>query len=104
MKKAGIIYRLWKDKEISYQQTSEPHITADDLIELGLNPSPLFKIILDKAWNMHLKGVKKEHVLKQMVNMLTEDDKAALLSTLNGHNQYFKFIHKKQEISPAFYV
>ena len=35
---------------------------------------------------MYLKGVKKEHVLKQMVNMLTEDDKAALLSTLNGHN------------------
>ena len=68
------------------KKISEPHITADDLIELGLNPSPLFKIILDKAWNMHLKGVKKEHVLKQMVNMLTGDDKAELLSALNVHN------------------
>lgn len=75
------------DRYLDYgKRISESHITADDLIELGLNPSPLFKIILDKAWNMHLKGVKKEHVLKQMVNMLTEDDKAALLSTLNGHN------------------
>lgn len=75
------------DRYLDYgKRISEPHITADDLIDLGLKPSPLFKIILDKAWNMHLKGVKKEHVLKQMVNMLTEDDKAALLSALNGHN------------------
>lgn len=75
------------DRYLDYgKRISEPHITADDLIELGLKPSPLFKTILDKAWNMHLKGVKKEHVLKQMVNMLTEDDKAALLSALNGHN------------------
>lgn len=74
------------DRYLDYgKRISEPHITADDLIELGLNPSPLFKIILDKAWNMHLKGIKKEHVLKQMVNMLTEDDKAELLSALNGH-------------------
>lgn len=74
------------DRYLDYgKRISEPHITADDLIDLGLNPSPLFKIILDKAWNMHLKGVKKEHVLKQMVNMLTEDDKAELLSALNGH-------------------
>lgn len=35
---------------------------------------------------MHLKGIEKEHVLKQMVNMLTEDDKVELLSALNGHN------------------
>lgn len=75
------------DRYFDYgKRISEPHITADDLIDLGLKPSPLFKIILDKAWNMHLKGVKKEHVLKQMVNMLTEDDKAELLSALNGHN------------------
>lgn len=74
------------DRYLDYgKRISEPHITADDLIDLGLKPSPLFKIILDKAWNMHLKGVKKEHVLKQMVNMLTENDKAELLSALNGH-------------------
>ncbi len=75
------------DRYLDYgKRISEPHITAEDLINIGLKPSPLFKIILDKAWNMHLKGVKKEHVLKQMVNMLTEDDKAELLSALNGHN------------------
>ena len=77
-----LINRLIEYKD----RIKQPHITAADLIELGLKPSPLFKIILDKAWNMHLKGVKKEHVLKQMVNMLTEDDKAVLLSALNGHN------------------
>lgn len=75
------------DRYLDYgKRISEPHITADDLIELGLKPSPLFKTILDKAWDMHLKGIEKEHVLKQMVNMLTEDDKVELLSALNGHN------------------
>lgn len=75
------------DRYFDYgKKISEPHITADDLIELGLKPSPLFKTILDKAWNMHLKGVKKEHVLKQVVNMLTGDDKTELLSALNSHN------------------
>lgn len=74
------------DRYLDYgKRISESHITAEDLINIGLKPSPLFKIILDKAWNMHLKGVKKEHVLKQMVNMLTENDKAELLSALNGH-------------------
>lgn len=75
------------DRYFDYgKKISEPHITADDLIELGLNPSPLFKTILDKTWNMHLKGIKKDHVLKQVVNMLTGDDKAELLSALNVHN------------------
>lgn len=75
------------DRYLDYgKRISEPHITADDLIDLGLKPSPLFKTILDKAWDMHLKGIEKEHVLKQMVNMLTEDDKVELLSALNGHN------------------
>ena len=75
------------DRYLDYgKRISEPHITADDLIELGLKPSPLFKTILDKAWDMHLKGIEKEYVLKQMVNMLTEDDKVELLSAINGHN------------------
>lgn len=74
------------DRYFDYgKKISEPHITADDLIELGLKPSPLFKTILDKTWNMHLKGVKKDHVLKQVVNMLTGDDKAKLSSALNVH-------------------
>lgn len=74
------------DRYFDYgKKISEPHIMADDLIELGLKPSPLFKTILDKTWNMHLKGVKKDHVLKQVVNMLTGDDKTELLSALNVH-------------------
>ena len=57
------------------------------MIDIGLKPSPLFKIILDKAWDMHLKGVKKEHVLKQVADVLTGDDKAALLSAINNKNK-----------------
>lgn len=77
-----LINRLIEYKD----RIKQPHITADDLIDIGLKPSPLFKIILDKAWDMHLKGVKKEHVLKQVADVLTGDDKAELLSALNGHN------------------
>ena len=87
LEKAMIEIGFLTDRCFDYnKRISEPHITADDLIELGLKPSPLFKTILDKAWDMHLKGIEKEHVLKQMVNMLTEDDKVELLSALNGHN------------------
>ena len=76
------------DRYLDYsKKISEPHITAEDLIDIGLKPSPLFKIILDKAWDMHLKGIKKEHVLKQMVNMLTENDKVELLSVINNQNK-----------------
>ena len=67
------------DRYFDYgKRISEPHITADDLIELGLKPSPLFKTILDKGWNMHLKGIKKEHVLKQIVSELNGEDKIQL--------------------------
>lgn len=67
------------DRYFDYgKKISEPHITADDLIELGLKPSPLFTTILDKAWNMHLKGIKKEHVLKQIVSELNGENKMQL--------------------------
>ena len=67
------------DRYFDYgRRISEPHITADDLIELGLKPSPLFSTILDKAWNMHLKGIKKENVLKQITGELDGEDKMQL--------------------------
>ena len=87
LEKAMMEIGFLTDRYLDYsKKISEPHITAEDLIDIGLKPSPLFKIILDKAWDMHLKGIKKEHVLKQMINMLTENDKAELLSALNAHN------------------
>lgn len=74
------------DRYLDYgKRVSEPHIVANDLINLGLKPSPLFKIILDKTWNMHLKGVKKEHVLKQVADILIGDDKEELLKALKNH-------------------
>lgn len=69
-----LINRLIEYKD----RIKQPHITADDLIDIGLKPSPLFKIILDKAWNMHLKGVKKENVLKQIAGELDGEDKMQL--------------------------
>ena len=36
---------------------------------------------------MHLKGVKKEHVLKQVADILTENNKAELLSVINNQNK-----------------
>lgn len=76
------------DRYLDYgKRISEPHITAEDLINIGLKPSPLFKIILDKAWDMHLKGIKKEHVLKQVADILTENNKAELLSVINNQNK-----------------
>lgn len=88
LNKAMAESKFLTDRYFDYsKKISEPHITAADLIELGLKPSPLFKIILDKARNMHLKGVKKEHVLKQVADILTGDDKAALLSAINKQNK-----------------
>lgn len=70
-------YFNYKDRK------SQPHITADNLIELGLKPSPLYKEILDKAWNLHLKGVDKENVLKQVADTLNGKDKRELLDLIN---------------------
>lgn len=74
------------DRYLDYKKrVSEPHIVANDLIDIGLKPSPLFKTILDKAWNMHLKGVKKEYVLKQIVDELSGEDKQTLRNALNAN-------------------
>lgn len=73
------------DRYLDYKKKiSEPHIMADDLIELGLKPSPIFREILDKSWNMHLKGVEKDYVLKQVANTLKEKDKKILLTALKN--------------------
>ena len=68
-------YFNYKDRK------SQPHITANNLIEL--KPSPLYKEILDKAWNLHLKGVNKENVLKQVADTLNGQDKRVLLDLIN---------------------
>lgn len=74
------------DRYLDYgKRISEPHITADDLIELGLKPSPLYDIILKISWEMHLKGINKELILKQLVNQLSGDDKKELLEALKNH-------------------
>lgn len=66
-----------------YKPMDEIIENIKDTVEIVNIIKPVYNF---KAKDMHLKGVKKEHVLKQMANMLTEDDKAELLSALNGHN------------------
>ena len=84
------------DRYFDYgKRISEPHIIADDLIELGLKPSPLYKEILNKSWNLHLKGVNKENVLKQVADTLSGKDKRVLLDLINLKEQ--DDINKSQE-------
>lgn len=84
------------DRYFDYgRRISEPHIVADDLIELGLKPSPLYKEILNKSWNLHLKKVKKENVLKQVADTLSGKDKRVLLDLINLKEQ--DDINKLQE-------
>lgn len=74
---------LLKEKLKEYRQLmKEPMITGKDLIDLGLKPSPLFKIILDKSHKLHLSGIKKDHILGQVCNSLEGEDKKLLKSLL----------------------
>lgn len=76
-----LINRLIEYKD----RIKQPHITADDLIKINLKPSPLYETILKISWEMHLKGINKELILKQLVNQLSGDDKKELLEALNNH-------------------
>ena len=77
------------DRYFDYgKRISEPHITASDLLKLGLKPSPLYSEILSKSWDLHLKGINKKHVLKQVANSLSKEDKKNLLKTLQKYEEY----------------
>lgn len=96
LKKAMAENEFLIDRYFNYgKRISEPHIMADDLIELGLKPSPLYKEILDKSWNLHLKGVNKENVLKQVADTLSGKDKRVLLDLINIKEQ--DEVNKSQE-------
>lgn len=74
------------DRYFDYKdRISEVHITANDLISMGLKPSPLFSKVLSKTWDLHLKGVNctnKAGILKQVAAMLHGEDKKLLLDAI----------------------
>lgn len=66
----------WTERLDTYFKIiTEPEVSGKDLISLGYTPGPLFSDILDKCHDIHLAGVKKEDVLKQLKNIIEGIDK-----------------------------
>lgn len=69
-------YRLygtgwWAGRLHEYEKIiAEPEVTGDDLIALGYEPGPMFSKILKKCHLIHLAGVKKENVLRQIPSIV----------------------------------
>ena len=62
----------WWDKrlEIYEKIKNEPEVTGKDLIELGYAPGPMFKKILSTCHQIHLAGVDKDDIIKQLPNIV----------------------------------
>ncbi len=58
---------MLRDKLNDYKHLmSEPQVTGQDLIDLGYIPSPRFSEMLDYTHKLHLGGVSKEDVIRNM--------------------------------------
>ena len=61
----------WAERVHAYNQIIlEPEVNGEDLIRLGYRPGPMFSDILSKCHDIHLAGVKREDVLKQVKNII----------------------------------
>lgn len=62
----------WWDNRIRlYEETkSKPEVDGNDLINLGYERGPVYSEILKKCHDIHLAGVPKEDVLKQLPNII----------------------------------
>lgn len=61
----------WSDRLKSYKTLiKEPEVTGKDLIRLGYIPGPMFSLILKKCHLIHLAGVKKDDVIKQLPSII----------------------------------
>lgn len=57
----------WDNRLAVYEKIKkEPEVTGRDLIKLGYKPGPMFKKIIEKCHQIHLAGVSKEDVIKQL--------------------------------------
>lgn len=61
----------WDNRLAVYEKIKkEPEVTSRDLIKLGYKPGPMFKKIIDKCHQIHLAGVDKEDILKQLSSIV----------------------------------
>lgn len=61
----------WDDRIRKYEEVKKlPEVTGDDLIALGYKPGPEFKKILNKCHDIHLAGVNKESLIKQIPSIV----------------------------------
>lgn len=61
----------WDNRLAIYMKTkNEPEITGTDLIRLGYKPGPMFKKVIDKCHQIHLAGVDKDEIIKQLPNII----------------------------------
>lgn len=61
----------WMERLDAYNKIIlEPEVNGEDLIRLGYTPGPLFSEIINKCHDIHLAGVKKEDILKQIKNIV----------------------------------
>ena len=61
----------WDDRIRQYEKVKElPEVTGDDLIALGYKPGPEFKKILEKCHEIHLAGVDKNLIIKQLPSLI----------------------------------
>jgi len=61
----------WDEKIRVYEDMkSKPEVTGKDLINLGYAPGPLFKEILNKCHEIHLAGICREDVLRQIPSII----------------------------------
>lgn len=61
----------WAGRLHEYEKIiAEPEVTGDDLIALGYEPGPMFSKLLKKCHLIHLAGVKKENVLRQIPSIV----------------------------------
>ena len=68
----------WKGRLNKYEEIMmEPEVTGNDLINLGYTPSPMFSLILKKCHLIHLAGIKKEDIIKQLPSIIKGINKKA---------------------------
>ena len=61
----------WDNRLAVYEKIKkEPEVTGKDLIKLGYKPGPMFKKIIDKCHQIHLAGISKKDIMKQLPSIV----------------------------------
>jgi tRNA nucleotidyltransferase (CCA-adding enzyme) len=61
----------WDERLKIYEEIkAKPEVTGQDLIDLGYVPGPVFKDILTTCHNIHLAGISKDDILRQIPSII----------------------------------